>query len=539
MKLNILNFIDFYKADHRRQYPEGTELVYSNFTPRSDRLYGGTKFFDGKVVNVGVEGMCKWLLQEAFNEGFFCIPKEEAVRAYKRRMDNALGPDAIPVDHIEALHDLGYLPLQVKALPEGAKSPMKVPVMTVCNTIPEFYWLVNYLETVMSNSLWKLMTTATIASEYRAILEHYYEKTGAPKELIEIACHDFSARGMCGAIDASVSGMGHLLSFSGTDTVSAIDYAENYYGANSDEELVGCSVPATEHSVMCMGTKEDEVETFRRLITDLYPSGIVSIVSDTWDFWKVITEYTMELKEEILNRQPNALGLCKTVFRPDSGDPVKILTGYIKGSHPSNGDGEVYRNMGGKWFLADDWVSNEYDDYWLKSGATEIKEHEVKGAVECLWDIFGGTKTDKGYKMLDDKVGLIYGDSITRERAIAILDRLEKKGFAASNVVFGVGSYTYQYMTRDTLGFAMKATYGEVNGEPREIFKDPVTDSGTKKSAKGLMMVQRDDQGEYFMVDSVDPIIETMGELETVFLNGEVVRETPLSEIRKRVRGEL
>lgn len=522
MKLNVLNFIDFYKADHRRQYPEGTELVYSNFTPRSDRLYGATKFFDGKVVNVGVEGMCKWLLQEAFNEGFFCIPKEEAVQAYKRRMDNALGPDAIPVDHIEALHDLGYLPLQVKALPEGAKSPMKVPVMTVCNTIPEFYWLVNYLETVMSNSLWKLMTTATIASEYRTILEHYYEKTGAPKELIEIACHDFSARGMCGAIDASVSGMGHLLSFSGTDTVSAIDYAENYYGANSDEELVGCSVPATEHSVICMGTKEGELETFRRLITDLYPSGIVSIVSDTWDFWKVITEYTMELKEEILNRQPNALGLCKTVFRPDSGDPVKILTGYKRN--------EITKMP---------YSTDSGCEYYCNTTGKELTEAEVKGAVECLWDIFGGTETDKGYKMLNDKVGLIYGDSITRERAIAILDRLEKKGFAASNVVFGVGSYTYQYMTRDTLGFAMKATYGEVNGEPREIFKDPVTDSGTKKSAKGLMMVQRDDQGEYFMVDSVDPISETMGELETVFLNGEVVRETPFSEIRKRVRGEI
>ena len=146
-------------------------------------------------------------------------------------MDNALGPDAIQVDHIEALHDLGYLPLKVKALPEGAKSPMKVPVMTVVNTIPEFYWLVNYLETVMSNSLWKLMTTATIAAEYRAILEHYYDLTGAPSELIDIACHDFSARGMCGPMDNSVSGLGHLLSFTGTDSVSAIDFAENYYGA--------------------------------------------------------------------------------------------------------------------------------------------------------------------------------------------------------------------------------------------------------------------------------------------------------------------
>lgn len=294
MKLNPLNFIDFYKADHRNQYPEGTEVVYSNFTPRSDRLYGATKFHDGKVVNIGVEGMCKWLLQETFNEGFFCIPKEEAVQAYKRRMDNALGLDAIAVDHIEDLHDLGYLPLVVKALPEGARSDIKVPVMTVKNTLPEFFWLVNYLETVMSNALWKPMTTATIAAEYRSILEHYYEKTGAPKEIIDIACHDFSSRGMCGPVDSAMSGIGHLLSFVGTDTVSAIDFAENYYGANSDEEMVGCSVPATEHSVTCAsiadleeelgGKKEAEKAFLKRLITELYPTGIVSAVADSFDF---------------------------------------------------------------------------------------------------------------------------------------------------------------------------------------------------------------------------------------------------------------
>jgi nicotinamide phosphoribosyltransferase len=335
--------------------------------------------------------------------------------------------------------------------------------------------------------------------------------------------------------------MGHLLSFSGTDTVSAIDFAENYYGANSDEELVGCSVPATEHSVMCMGTKEDEIGTFRRLITDLYPKGIVSIVSDTWDFWKVITEYTLELKDEILNRQPNDLGLCKTVFRPDSGDPVKILTGYRVFEMGNDGKSVDFQAL-----VESGYDAVSYDAYdepviltlneqgFFQDRITEI---EAKGAVECLWDIFGGTETDKGYKMLNDKVGLIYGDSITRERAIAILDRLEKKGFAASNVVFGVGSYTYQYMTRDTLGFAMKATYGEVNGEPREIFKDPVTDSGTKKSAKGLMVVHGDQNG-YYMLDGTDWISETMGFLEPVFENGEILRETKFSEIRQRARGE-
>ena len=162
----------------------------------------------------------------------------------------------------------------------------------------------------------------------------------------------------------------------------------------------------------------------KRLITQLYPEGIVSVVADSFDFWRVITEIAPELKDEILNRQPNALGLCKTVFRPDSGDPVKILTGYMKGTHPDNNDGEVYQGTTGFWFKAEDWEHNHYLDYSIKSGAKPLSEVEVKGAVECLWEIFGGTETDKGYKMLNDKVGLIYGDSITRDRAIAILDRL-------------------------------------------------------------------------------------------------------------------
>lgn len=289
----------------------------------------------------------------------------------------------------------------------------------------------------------------------------------------------------------------------------------------------------------------------KRLITQLYPEGIVSVVADSFDFWRVITEIAPELKDEILNRQPNALGLCKTVFRPDSGDPVKILTGYTWIEDDENLECVKYEDhdlgchpeavkVNGKFYEVEwDFDSVNYWEGTVKPLlGKELSEAEVKGAVECLWDIFSGTETWKGYKVLNDKVGLIYGDSITRKRAIAILDRLEKKGFAASNVVFGVGSYTYQYMTRDTLGFAMKATYGEVNGEPREIFKDPVTDSGIKKSAKGMMMVQRDVNG-YFMVDSVDEISETMGELETVFEDGEVVRETPFSEIRQRVRGEI
>lgn len=518
MKMNPLTQMDFYKADHRRQYPEGTQFVYSNFTPRSSRLapvlHG---YYDEKVVFVGLQGFIKEFLIETFNDGFFDRPKEEVVAEYKRRMDTSLGEGAVPVDHIEALHDLGYLPICIKALPEGSRVDIKVPVLTVRNTNKHFSWLVNYLETVMSAMLWKPCTTATVAYEYRRILEHYAEATGSPLDFVAVQAHDFSFRGMSGLEDAARSGIGHLLSFVGTDTVPAIDYAENYYNADAGKELIGCSVPATEHSVMCMGGNEDEIETFRRLIEDLYPTGIVSIVSDTWDFWKVITEYTITLKDKIMARKPNAIGLNKVVFRPDSGDPVKILTGYTSSEYATIRDPKTGEEV-----------------YICRTTGKMLDVAEVKGAVECLWDIFGGTLTPKDFKVLDEHVGLIYGDSITLQRANDILQRLEDKGFASCNVVFGVGSYTYNYLTRDSFGFAMKATYGVVNDEGRELFKDPITDSGTKKSAKGLLRVEKEGD-DFVLYDQQTLDQEEEGLLQEVFFDGELIRDESLSDIRSRL----
>ncbi|WP_343621007.1 nicotinate phosphoribosyltransferase [Acinetobacter proteolyticus] len=492
IKINPLNAIDFYKADHRRQYPVGTEYVYANFTPRSSRLAKMLPDFDDKIVFFGLQGFIKHFLIETWNEGFFNQPKAKVVAAYQRRMDNALGEGAVPVEHIEALHDLGYLPLKIKALPEGSRVNIKVPVLTIINTDPNFFWLTNYIETVLSAELWKSCTTASIAYEYKRLLTQYAEKTGAPLDFVAVQGHDFSSRGMSGIYDAAQSGVGHLTSFIGTDSVASIDYAEEYYNATG---IVGVSVPATEHSVMCMGSEESEIETFRRLICELYPAGVVSIVSDTWDFWRVITEFSVELKAEILKRQPNALGLAKVVFRPDSGDPVKIICG----------DPDAERD------------SPAY-----------------KGAVQCLWEIFGGTETAQGYKVLNERVGLIYGDSITLERAQNILKGLEAKGFASNNLVFGIGSYTYNYLTRDSFGFAVKATWGQINGVGRELFKDPVTDSGVKKSAKGLLRVEQTENGfELFDQQSFEQ--EKMGALQTVFENGQLLRECSLDQIRERL----
>lgn len=482
---------DGYKVGHKFQYPNGTTLVYSNLTPRKSRSAEVNE-----IVFFGLQYFIKEYLVHQFNEGFFNRPKAEVVKEYARRMDNYLGKDSITYQHIADLHDLGYLPLEIKALPEGSLVPMRVPIFTIKNTKPEFFWLTNMLETVLSAVLWKPSTSATTAFEYLRTFTRYAKDTvGDDLSFIPWQGHDFSFRGMSGIEDAVMSGAGHLLSFTGTDTIPAIDFLEKFYSANCENELIGGSVPATEHSVMCMGTQGDEIGTFERLISEVYPAGIVSIVSDTWDFWQVITDFLPRLKDRILARNG------KVVIRPDSGDPVKIIIGDEN---------------------------------------APVGSPEYKGAIECMWETFGGTITPKGYKLLDGHIGLIYGDSITTERQLAILEGLKKKGFASYNVVLGIGSYTYEYVTRDTFGFAMKATYGEVNGEGRDIFKDPKTDDGTKKSAKGLMQVYRDPAtGKLALKDQCTWEEEGQGELKTVFKDGKLTKEWTLAELRERLRQNL
>lgn len=275
-----------------------------------------------------------------------------------------------------------------------------------------------------------------------------------------------------------------------------------------------------------------EKASLLRLITEVYPTGVVSYVADTFDFWKVITEIAPSLKEEILAREG------KVVFRPDSGDPVKILTGYIYSGndYPSFVEAEAegaYDEVESEVvsingvFYECGWKYGDFQIDKLKS----ISEAEVKGAVETLWDTFGGTTTSTGYKLLDSHVGLIYGDSITLERAEQILSRLAYKGFASGNVVFGIGSFTYEYVTRDTFGLAMKATAGIVNGELREIFKDPATDAGTKRSAKGLLRVEKEGNN-FVLYDQQTPEQEEQGALELVFKDGVLYRDQSLAEIR-------
>ena len=495
MRINPLLLTDGYKTGHHQQYPKGTTLVYSNFTPRS--LKHAPKHCN-EIVSFGQQMVMK-IIHEAFEKEFFNQPKEQVCGEMKRELSMYLNTD-YDVSHFEALHDLGYLPIKVKAIEEGTVVSAKIPVLTIYNTVPEFYWITNYLETIISNLLWKPMTSATIAHNYRKVLTSWQEKTDAEKGwFIDWQGHDFSMRGM-DSIDATVSsGIGHLTSFSGSDSLPAIYGARKYYGETG---FIAGSVNATEHSVMCAGGKEDEIDTFRRLL-DTYPTGILSVVSDTWDLWKVCTEHIVTLKEEILARDG------KLVIRPDSGDPVDILCGSVK---------------------------------WETKGEFEFNKDRIiglnpedKGVIELLWDVFGGTINEQGYKVLDSHIGAIYGDSITIDRANEICARLEAKGFASTNVVLGIGSFTYQYNTRDTFGFAMKATYVEVDGEGREIFKDPITDDGTKKSATGLLCVKKDMDDKYYLIDKVTWEGENTGNLQSIYEDGVFYNQTTLTEIRGKL----
>lgn len=492
MKETIL-LTDGYKLGHRRQYPEGTEYVYSNWTPRSCHYYPEAE--EGAVV-FGIQYFIKEYLMKQFQEDFFNKPKDVAVAEFKRRVDTFLGPNNVGTKHIEELHDLGYLPIRIKALPEGTLCPIRVPALTFINTHPDFFWLTNYFETLISTTLWLPMTSATTARLYKKELIKHARKTGFKGVDLNFLIHDFSMRGMAGVEAAIMSGMGHMTSFCGSETIPAIAGLEEYYNANAEKELIAVTIPATEHSVMCAGGKEDELETFRRLITEVYPTGFVSIVSDTWDFWKVMTEYLPKLKDEILARDG------RLVIRPDSGDPVHIIAGY------------------------------KHEDFQEQNN---VNSSEFVGAYQLLWQTFGGTINEKGYKVLNSKVGIIYGDSITLERQKEIYKRLEERGFAATNLVLGVGSYTYQYKSRDSLGFAMKATWCQVNGEGREIFKDPKTDDGTKKSLKGLISVELMSDGTYKAIDQVTPQQEQLGNLETVFEDGKLLKDWSLRDIRKNV----
>ena len=480
-----LFYTDGYKIGHKKMLAPGTTKLYGTWIPRSVK-YAPKGV--SKIVSFGQQLVVTWLHDE-FAENFFSLPLDEAMK-FGKDMSMYLGMN-YDSSHFEELHNLGYLPIRIKSLPEGIETNPNVPHMTFINTVDGFAWLTLYLETIISSLAWKPSTSSTIALQYRRNLVEWVMKTDPNNAwLIDFLAHDFSARGLS-PWDMLSSGLGHATSFRGSDSIIVIPGSRYFYGEPENEVAIN-SVNASEHSVSttCIFTM-GESEMIKYFM-DQFPDGILSIVSDTFDLWQLITKFLRENKEQIMSRNG------KLVIRPDSGNPVDIICGK---------DVDVL-----------------YED--------GSNHSEWRGVIQLLWDIFGGTVNEQGYKVLDPHIGAIYGDSITLDRQIEIYERLAAKGFASTNIVLGVGSFTYQMNTRDTFGFAAKGAWFEANGQGYDIYKDPVTDDGTKKSLKGLICVTENHE----VLTQCTPEQESQGILHTIYEDGHFFNQVTLTQIRERLK---
>ena len=486
MKTNPMLLIDFYKAVHAEMLPQGISKSVSYFTPRMSRVNRWDK-----VVMFGLQGFIKTYLIDYFNEEFFGKTFDEAIGEYKRIMDAALGKDAYKIEKIEKLHKLGYLPIEIISLPEGARVPMHAPMFGITNTHKDFAWLPQALESLISAESWHPMLAATVGYTYREIVNKYYDETCDDDISRARALGAFDFRGEECTESAIKAGAGWCLSFLNTATVPTIPYLEQNYNCDCTKEPVAFGSPSTEHSVMCSNyaADGDEITLLRRLLTEIYPNTSFSAVLDSYDYWNIIDNVLPQLKEEILNHNGCML------MRGDSGDCVEVVT----------------------------------------------------KTVFKLWEEFGGTVNSKGYKVLNPHVKAIYGDSITVQRCEQIYEILKNAGFACQNVALGVGSFSFQCIeedgilkpfTRDTFSSCIKATYCEINDEPFPIFKNP-KDGGFKKSQKGCCIV-RLENGEYTFMDGYtwkEATECTDNQLITVFKDGKMVKEQSLQEIRDILHG--
>lgn len=472
--INLLLLTDVYKLSHMVQYAPGTTKVYSYLCARSDRNFKNSVFFG-----------LQYYLKQYLSLPITPANAEEFIEVHTA----IVGPPSEDAKtKIRALGQLGYLPVEIKAVDEGTILPVKNVLMTITNTHPDFPWAVGLVESLILK-LWYPITVATGCLAYREVVEFFYKETVDEDMyfLKDFAVHDFGYRGDSSEEGAAISGAAHLLSFLGSDTVPVYRFVTNYYDADKTKPIM-LSVPASEHSVMCSFGRDGELDAYRNMLS-LYPTGIVSIVSDTYDIWNVLTNFANILKDEIVARDGTV------VFRPDSGNPELIICG-----DPSAPEGTPAN----------------------------------KGCVRLLDEMFGSTVNNKGYKVLNPKVGLIYGDGMYLDRYKRTLGKLQEMGYAATNLVIGVGGILRNH-TRDTLGFAIKATYVEVSGEHRDIEKDPITDPG-KKSLKGLLALHKDANGNFVTKDQCGLDEEALGLLQTVFVNGKIVRETNFSKVRELVQ---
>ena len=490
MKTDIMMMLmsDTYKHTHPRMYPQNLTKLVSYLTPRKNM----SEAFPNMVF-FGLQAFILDYLMDGFDEQFFNKPLHVVEDKYKHYMGIQIGIENIEWPKIKSLHRLGYLPLEIRALPEGTVVNMGIPVVEMTNTHPDFAWVVQWVECILQAELWAPCAYATIGKAYHDLAEKYYNETtnGANPYM---AMADFGMRGMSCMEDSIRASASWLLSFDKTSTIPALPYIDNYYNADCFVNDIGRGAVSTEHSVMGanFAIDGDEITFVKRLLTELYPNTSLSMVSDTYDYWNMVNNIIPACKDEIMAHNG------KLLIRPDSGDMVEI----------------------------------------------SIK------TIEKLWEIFGGTVNSKGYKELDPHIGLIYGDGCTLNRVHQIYEILKERGFAANNVVFGVGAFCFHALfddnnkmtviTRDTFGMAMKATYGEFGDKKLFIYKDPKTDDGNlKKSHKGCCRVWKYFTDSPFVCDD-----EFMGQvnnhetlLETVFKDGKLTKFYNFMDIRREIYG--
>lgn len=487
MNTNPMLLIDFYKAVHAEMLPKGITKSVSYYTPRMSRV----KRWDN-VVMFGLQGFIKTYLIDYFNEEFFNKSSDSVMNEYRRVMDASLGKDVYGIEKIQNLHNLGYLPIEVVAVPEGTLVPIHCPMFGITNTHDDFAWLPQSLESLISAESWHPMLAATVGYTYRQIVNHYYDLTCDDSIPRSKALGAFDFRGEECLESAVKAGAGWCLSFLNTATVPVIPYLEQMYNCDCTKEPVAFGSPSTEHSVMCSNyaVDGDEITLLRRLLTEIYPNTSFSAVLDSYDYWNIIDNVLPQLRNEIMNHNGCML------MRGDSGDCVEVVT----------------------------------------------------KTVFKLWEHFGGTINSKGYKVLDPHVKAIYGDSITVQRCEEVYKILMDNGFACSNVALGVGSFSFQCIeedgilkpfTRDTFSSCIKATYCEINGVPTPIFKNP-KDGGFKKSQKGCCSVFKQGFDTISFVDGMtweEACDDNLNMLETVFKDGQLIREQSLVDVRNILHG--
>lgn len=479
--INPMLLIDTYKACHAEMLPKGITKSVSYFTPRLSRVNRWDK-----VVMFGLQPFIQTYLIDYFNAEFFNKPEDEVVGEYQRVLDNTLDSKAYGLQKIRALHRLGYLPIEIVALPEGTRVPMGVPMFGITNTHPDFAWLPQALESLISTEMWHPMIAATVGATYREIVDKYYDLTCDDSIPHSRALSAFDFRGEESLQSAIKAGAGWCMSFLNVSTVPTIPYLEYHYDCDSTKQAVGFGAASTEHAVMCSNYAVDgDEETFlRRILTEIYPDTSFACVLDSYDYWNVIDNILPKLKDEIMAHNGCML------MRGDSGDCVEVVT----------------------------------------------------KTVFKLWELFGGVVNSKGYKVLDPHVKAVYGDSITVQRCEQIYQILTDNGFACNNVALGVGSFSFQCIeednilkpfTRDTFSSCIKATYCEIAGKAYPIFKNPKGGSW-KKSQKGCCVVYY--EGDTLVYDDERTWYEACNDhrnlMQAVFMNGVFMDRQSIGMVR-------